>query len=80
MADVVLPANGDVVEVVAAVSTQFIVYNSSGSSVALAAAVDPTKGIVLKGGETLQSEVGWTAAWTGVSLNGVAVVLKVEQE
>ena len=80
MADVVLPANGDVVEVIAAASTQFVIYNSGGRSIVLDTLADPTKGIVLKPGGTFQSEVGWTLAWNGRSLSGAAIVLHVVQE
>ncbi len=80
MSKVVVPASGAAIEVVAALSTQFILQNTSGRSIVLENAADPIDGIIVKGGETFQSEVAWTAAWTAKSPSLVDVTVRVAQE
>ena len=80
MSKVVVPATGLAIEVVAAASTQFIIQNTSGTSIVILNAADPEDGIILKGGQTLQSDLAWTAAWTAKSLELRAVTVRVAQE
>ncbi len=80
MSKVVVPATGLAIEVVAAASTQFIIQNTGGVSIVMENAADPVAGIILKPGETLHSDVAWTAAWTAKSLELKAVTVRVAQE
>lgn len=80
MSKVVVPASGAAIEVVAAGSVQFVLQNTSGRSIVILNAADPIDGITVRGGETFQSEVAWTAAWTAKSPSLVDVVVRVAQE
>ena len=80
MAKVVVPATGLAVEVVAALSTQFVIQNTGAVSIVMENAVDPVDGIILKPGETFASDLAWTAAWTAKSLELKAVTVRVAQE
>ena len=83
MAVVVLPANGDSIEVVAAAAVRAIIYNTSGKTVELLNhATSAAGGILLKPGDTLDlgKVSAWTLAWQGRTLGGTAASIRVASE
>jgi len=83
MAKVTLPANGDSVEIVAALSVRAIVQNTgSGTIELLNHATLATDGIILKPGGTLDlgKVSAWTLPWVARSTNGKATTVRVAQE
>lgn len=78
MAEVTLPDTNAPISIVAAAGHGHI-YCINGTAV-LENAADPTLGIPLKQGESIEVD-GWTAAWTAQSaIPGVEVLLRVAVE
>jgi hypothetical protein len=83
MAKVTLPANGDSVEIVAALSVRAIVQNTgSGTIELLNHATLATDGILLEPGGTLDlgKVSAWTLQWVARSTNGKVTIVRVAQE
>jgi hypothetical protein len=67
MAIVTVPEDGDPIEIVAAAATRAIVQNVGGFDIVMENAADPTTGISLGPGETLDLGAAWTLAWNAMS-------------
>ena len=79
MAVIVLPANGDALELIPAASVRGFIQNTSASSIEVANAADPTNGLLVSANEMIDigKPTAWTAAWTGRSPNGIVATVRV---
>jgi hypothetical protein len=82
MALVTLLASGDALELLPAASVRGFIQNTGAADIEVENAVDPTDGILIGPGETLNVgfDSAWTLAWTGRSPNGVDIVVRVAFE
>lgn len=82
MAAITVPASGDTVEIVSAPSTNAIVQNVGTYEVVVENAADPSAGLGLKPGQTLNlgKTTAWTAAWNAISPSHRDVVVRVAHE
>ena len=82
MALVTLLASGDPLELIPATAVRGFIQNTGGLSIEVENAADPTDGILIGPGETLDigKPTAWTAAWTGRSPNGANVPVRVAFE
>ena len=82
MASITVPASGAAVTIVTALSGNAIVQNAGAYEVTILNAADPTDGLGLKPGQTLNlsSVAVWTAAWTARSPSLRDVVVRVASQ